>query len=203
MMPRLRRALLIGLAFGAGALHLAVVGVLLMLHQRWIIIDMLSLGQAVLVAIAGGAGAMAGRPLPGALAGAAAGVPIAALAVLMSVVPLQGIFIALSPALLNMLTLGFGPAVGVVVLVSGGAVAGLLGAALRLSPKVVRRAIIPGAVAVVDRRRVPGTDPAHAAAIRGDGQRFPRIHLHLGRAEPARCGHHLHPCRTRQRGVRI
>jgi branched-chain amino acid transport system permease protein len=148
-MPQLRRALLIGLAFGAGALHLAVVGVLLMLHQRWIVIGTLSLGQAVLAVIAGGAGATAGRPLPGMLAGAAAGVPLAALAVLMSVVPLQGVFIALSPALLDMVTLAFGPAIGVVILFGGGAVAGLLGAALRISPTVVRRAIIPGAVAVV------------------------------------------------------
>jgi branched-chain amino acid transport system permease protein len=149
MMPQARRAVLIGLAFGAGAVHLAVVGVLLMLHQRWIIIDTLSLGQAVLVVIAGGTGAMAGRPLPGVLAGASAGVPVAALALLMSVLPLQGIFIALSPALLNMLTFEFGTAAGVGIMVGGGAVGGLLGAALRTSPAVARRAIIPGAVAVV------------------------------------------------------
>jgi branched-chain amino acid transport system permease protein len=149
MMPQPRRAVLIGLAFGAGAAHLAVVGVLLMLHQRWIIIDTLSLGQAALVVIAGGAGAMAGRPLPGVLAGAAAGVPVAALALLMTIVPLQGIFIALSPALLNMLTFEFGPAAGSGILIGGGAVAGLLGAALRTSPAMVRRAIIPGAVAVL------------------------------------------------------
>ncbi|HXA22990.1 MAG TPA: hypothetical protein VNW90_11875 [Acetobacteraceae bacterium] len=120
-----------------------------MLHQRWIIIDTLSLGQAVLVVIAGGTGAMAGRPLPGVLAGASAGVPVAALALLMSVLPLQGIFIALSPALLNMLTFEFGTAAGVGIMVGGGAVGGLLGAALRTSPAVARRAIIPGAVAVV------------------------------------------------------
>jgi branched-chain amino acid transport system permease protein len=149
MMPQLRRAVLIGLAFGAGALHLSVVGVLLMLHQRWIIIDTLSLGQAVLVLIAGGAGAMAGRPLSGILAGAAAGVPVTVLAMVMSVVPLQGIFIALSPALLDMLTFELGVASGVGILIGGGAVAGLLGAALRTSPAVVRRAIIPGAIAVV------------------------------------------------------
>jgi branched-chain amino acid transport system permease protein len=149
MMPQLRRTMLIGLAFGAGALHLAVVGVLLMLHQRWIIIDTLSLGQAVLVLVAGGAGAMAGRPVQGMFAGGAAGVPVAALAVLMSAVPLQGIFIALSPALLDMLTLGLGVPAGVGILIGGGAAAGLWGAALRTSPAVVRRAIIPGAVAVV------------------------------------------------------
>jgi hypothetical protein len=57
-----------------------------MLHQRAIIVGTLSLGQAVLLLIAGGAGAMAGRPLPGLLAGAAAGVPIAVLTALLSVV---------------------------------------------------------------------------------------------------------------------
>ena len=149
MIPPVRRAILIGLSFGAGAVHLAAVGVLLMLHQRWIVIDTLSLGEAVLVVIAGGAGAMAGRPFLGVLAGAVAGVPIAVLIVLMSVVPLQSIFIALSPALFDMLTLELGLAAGVGVLIGGGAIAGLVGATLRASPAVVRRAIIPGAAAVV------------------------------------------------------
>jgi hypothetical protein len=45
----MRRAALIGLAFGAGAVHLAAVGVLLAMHQRWIVIEVLSLGQAALV----------------------------------------------------------------------------------------------------------------------------------------------------------
>ena len=39
----MRRASLIGLAFGAGAVHIAAVGVLLAMHQRWIIIDVLSI----------------------------------------------------------------------------------------------------------------------------------------------------------------
>jgi branched-chain amino acid transport system permease protein len=144
----MRRSILIGLAFGAGAVHLAVVGVLLMLHQRAIIVGTLSLGQAVLLVIAGGAGAMAGRPLPGLLAGAAAAVPIAVLAVVMSMVPLQSIFIALSPALYDMVTLELGLVAGIGVLIGAGAVAGLLGASLRNSPTAVRRAIFPGAIAV-------------------------------------------------------
>ncbi len=144
----MRRAILVGLAFGAGAVHLAVVGVLLMLHQRAIIVGTLSLGQAVLLLIAGGAGAVAGRPLPGLLAGAAAGVPIAVLTALLAVVPLQSIFIALSPALYDMLTLELGLAAGIGILIGGGAAAGLLGAALRISPTAVRRAIFPGAIAV-------------------------------------------------------
>ena len=90
---------MIGLAFGAGAVHIAIVGVLLMLHQRWIIVDTVTLGQAALLLIAGGAGAMAGRPLSGLVAGGVAGVPIAALTAIISAVPLQWMFIALSPDL--------------------------------------------------------------------------------------------------------
>ncbi|MGC1412172.1 MAG: branched-chain amino acid ABC transporter permease [Acetobacteraceae bacterium] len=145
----MRRAILIGLAFGAGAVHLAVVGVLLMLHQRMIIVDTLTLGQAVLLLLAGGAGAMIGRPLPGLIAGVAAAVPIAVLAAVMSIVPLQSIFIALSSDLFEMLTLGQGLAAGISILIGGGAIAGLLGASWRISPSVVRRAIGPGAIAVL------------------------------------------------------
>jgi len=82
------------------------------------------------------------------LAGAAAGVPIAALMVLMSFVPLHAIFIALSPDLLDMLTLNLGLSAGVGILIGGGAIAGVLGAALRATPAIVRRAIFPGAIAV-------------------------------------------------------
>jgi branched-chain amino acid transport system permease protein len=144
----MRCAALIGLAFGAGAVHIAAVGVLLAMHERWIVIDVLSLGQAALLLIAGGAGAMARGLLPGLLAGATAGVPIAALTVVMSFVPLHAIFIALSPDLFDMLTLGQGLATGVGILIGGAAIAGLLGAALRASPALVRRAIFPGAIAV-------------------------------------------------------
>jgi branched-chain amino acid transport system permease protein len=144
----IRRAALIGLAFGAGAVHIAAVGVLLAMHQRWIIIDVLSLGQAALLLIAGGAGAMAGSPLPGLIAGAAAGVPLAALAIAMTLIPLHAMFIALSPDLFAMLTLQLGLATGFGILIGGGALAGWIGAALRISPPIVRRAIFPGAIAV-------------------------------------------------------
>jgi branched-chain amino acid transport system permease protein len=157
--PVLRRAMLTGLAFGAGAVHLTVVGVVLMLHQRWIVVGTLSLGQATLLVIAAGAGAMTAatsetvttgtRIMLGLLAGAAAALPLAALIVLIDLVPLRTVFIALSPELLEMLTLGLGPAIGSAMLIAGGAAAGLLGAALRLSPDVVIRAVLPGATAVV------------------------------------------------------
>ena len=152
----LRRSALIGLAFGAVAVHLAVVGVLLMLHQRAIIVGTLSLGQAVLLLIAAGAGLIAARGersreavLCGMLAGAASGLPIAALTVLIGFVPLRSIFIALSPALFDMLSFGQTLTVGVTILIAGGAIAGLLGAGLRLCPPGLRRAVIPGLTAVV------------------------------------------------------
>jgi branched-chain amino acid transport system permease protein len=145
----IRRATLIGLAFGAGAVHIAVVGVLLAMHQRWIVVDVLSLGQAALLLIAGGAGAMAARPSAGLIAGAAAAVPIAAMTVVMSVVPLNTIFIALSHDLFDMLTLQQSLATGIGILIAGGAIAGLLGALLRSSSPIVRRAVYPGAIAIV------------------------------------------------------
>jgi branched-chain amino acid transport system permease protein len=155
-LPAMRRSALIGLAFGAGAVHLAVVGVLLMLHQRAIIVGTLSLGQAVLLLIAVGAGLIAARGqspreavLCGMLAGAASGLPIAALTVLIDVVPVRSIFIALSPALFDMLSFGQSLAAGVAILIAGGAIAGLLGAGLRLCPPGLRRAIVPGLTAVV------------------------------------------------------
>jgi branched-chain amino acid transport system permease protein len=158
-LAHLRRAVLIGLAFGAGALHLAVVGVLLMLHQRWIVVDTLSLGQATLLVIAVGAGAMAAARMTDVsrlqmlvlspVAGAACAVPIMALIIVMALVSLRDIFISLSPELLEMLTLGFDPAPALGLLLLAGALAGLVGAALWNSPRAVIRAVFPGAVGVL------------------------------------------------------
>jgi branched-chain amino acid transport system permease protein len=163
--PPALRAVLIGLAFGAGAVHLSIVGVLLMLHQRWIVVDTLSLGQAVLVVIAIGAGAMTisrvmkqegagggglvGHLGIGVIAGAACGAPVALLAVLTAALPLQSIFIALSPALVDMLTLSMDPTLGVPLLIVVAALAGMLGAALYLAPSAVTRPLLPGAVTVL------------------------------------------------------
>jgi branched-chain amino acid transport system permease protein len=154
-----RSAIIRGLLFGAVGLHLAVVGVLLMLHQRWIVIDTISLGQAVLVLLAIGAGIMASpgtapiavaeRLLLGLIAGAAASLPLAALMVAMDVVRLQSIFIALSHDLFGMLSFGLGDFVGIAALVGGGALGGLAGAVLRQSPPSLRCAMIAGASAVV------------------------------------------------------
>jgi branched-chain amino acid transport system permease protein len=154
------RAALIGLVFGVVAVHLAIVGVLLMLHHRWIVVDTLSLGQAILVGIAIGAGAMATARVEtkggviehlgiGVIAGAACGVPVAILTVATVLLPLQSIFIALSSDLVDMLTLGLDPTVGIPLMIAGAALAGLLGAALRLAPPALTRPLLPGAVTVL------------------------------------------------------
>src|SRR5579863_700131 len=57
----LRRAVLTGFVFGIVGIYLAAVGILLMIHGRSIIVDVLTLGQSALIAIALGAGAFIAR----------------------------------------------------------------------------------------------------------------------------------------------
>jgi len=152
----LRTAASRGLLFGVIGVYLAAVGVLLMLHNRWIVIGTLSLGQATLVLLGIGAGiiavprgAIGVRLAGGAVAGLITGALIAALALLIALVPLRSIFIALSPDLLVMLTAGLGLRNGVALLLGAGLILGVLGAALQVSPISIRRALIAGAGAVV------------------------------------------------------
>jgi branched-chain amino acid transport system permease protein len=147
-----------GLIFGAGGVHLAVVGVLLMLHNRWIVVDTVSLGQATLVALGIGAGAVAVRGslaasgerlAAGALAGLAAAVPMAALAAAIGTMDLRPIFVELTPDLLKMLTFDLGLGWGSVLLLGGGLLAGLVGAALRVCPVAIRSTLIVATATVI------------------------------------------------------
>jgi branched-chain amino acid transport system permease protein len=156
----IRTAIFRGLMFGAGGVHLAIVGVLLMLHQRWIVIDTISLGQAALLLLAIGAGllavprsskaSVATRFMLGIVAGAASAVPLALLVVAMELIRLQWMFIALSHDLLVMLTLDLDdPWSGCLALVALGGLVGLLGAILQRTPKSIRGAVIAGAATVL------------------------------------------------------
>ena len=82
--------------------------------------------------------------LQGIGAGAIAGALIGSLPILMSEFKLRSMFIALNRDLLKMLTFGEGVTYGVTVLVVAGAVCGLSGAMLFLSPPRVRRPLVVG-----------------------------------------------------------
>jgi branched-chain amino acid transport system permease protein len=148
-----KQAVIRGLIFGAGAVHLAAVGVLLMMHQRWVIVDHLTLAQAtlILLGMAAGAFATSARPslLGGASAGLAAAAPLAALAVFTALLRPQWMFVALTPATLKMLTFGLPLGRGLGVLLFSGVVTGLAGTLFRGASRSVRGPIVAGVVAVM------------------------------------------------------
>ncbi len=152
-----RHTVLSGLLFGVTAVYLAAIGLLLMLHQRAIIVGVISLGHATLLAIGLAAGLRAARgmdPLPvrllrGTLSGAITGALLALLSVVMDGVSLRWMFIALSQPLLQMLTFDLGVPDGCLLMLAAGAVAGLAGALLTLTPKLLRRVLIVGCAAVI------------------------------------------------------
>jgi branched-chain amino acid transport system permease protein len=102
-----RRAVRIGLIFGAVAVYLALVGLLPLIHERWIIVDVLTLGHAVLIALGLGAGIVVargrvGRPGRAVLvlslvAGALAGFLTALLVLAVETIGLRSIFIVPRP----------------------------------------------------------------------------------------------------------
>lgn len=150
----LKRVITTGLLFGSVAVYLAAVGILAMFDERWILADRLTLGQIVLVLIALCAGlhvtrktTMRGMPAIVARAfavGALTGALPSLLVVVMSLFKLRFLFIALNPALLEMLTFGYGASVGVALLIAGGALFSMLGGLLYIVPRVVRRPLVIG-----------------------------------------------------------
>ena len=155
----LRRAVTLGLVFGAVAVYIAVVGILPMMNARWIVVGVVSLGHAVLVAIGLGAGAAVAKRggasafgplmLQSAVAGGIAGGFLAALVTAIQLFDLRVIFVALSPALFQALTFGLGLPLGTLLLAAAGALLGVLGAALSLAPATLRRPVLLGLAFVV------------------------------------------------------
>jgi branched-chain amino acid transport system permease protein len=155
----LRHALITGFSLGVVGVYLAAVGILLMIHGRAIIVEVLTMGQAALLAIgiaAGVAIARRERGLPtgpvvlhSALAGGAAGAMMGLLVLVMAAFDLRDIFIALSPALLEMLTFDLPIWIAVPILVAGGAALGALGALLAMAPAEVRKPMLVGCVALI------------------------------------------------------
>jgi branched-chain amino acid transport system permease protein len=155
----LRRALGVGLVLGGVAVYGATVGIPPLMDARWIIVNVVSLGDAALIAIGLGAGAMVAAPSNSTefralaprslLAGGVAGGLLALLACAMQVLPLRRIFIALSPALLKTLTFGLGAPLGGVILIVGAALLAVLGVVLALAPERLRKPVLVGLAFVV------------------------------------------------------
>ena len=155
----LRRALLLGFSLGIVGIYLAAVGILVMVHARAIIVDVLSMGQAALLAIGLAAGILTARrerglaPAQvvqhGVIAGGVAGAMMALLVLAMAIFDLRPIFIALSPALLELLTFDLDLEFAVPILIVAGAVLGGLGALFTLAPPAVRKPLVAGCVAVI------------------------------------------------------
>jgi branched-chain amino acid transport system permease protein len=153
----IRRTLLTGSQFGVVGVYLAMIGLLLKLHERAIVVGVMSLGLATLVALGLAAGLMAARGVDrlaarlmyGMLSGAIAGAVVALLPIVMDAVSLRWMFISLSPLLSQMLTFDMGVPTGSLLLVGAAAAAGLAGALLTLTPKLIRRVLIVGCTAVI------------------------------------------------------
>lgn len=154
----LRHAVRIGLLLGTVLVYLAIVGLLLMIHGRWLIVDILTVGRAALIAIGPAAGVVvargearrtSGQGLVGSLiAGAIAGFLPAVLVLSMQTIDLRPLFISLSPALFDMLTFGLDLPLGLVFLVCGGVVLAALGVLLVYSPPIIKKPLIVGCATV-------------------------------------------------------
>ena len=113
----IRRALGVGLVLGAVAVYCVIVGILPLMDARWVVVNVVTLGKAVLIAIGLSAGVAVARRTSSPfsalapaslLAGGAAGALLGLLALGMQILPLRQIFISLSPAVLKSLTFGLG-----------------------------------------------------------------------------------------------
>jgi branched-chain amino acid transport system permease protein len=141
------------------AVYGATVGILPLMDARWVIVDVVSLGDAALIAIGLSAGAVVAArtrasefwPLvpPSLVAGGVAGGLLALLALAMQAFPLRQIFIALSPSLLKSLSFGVGAPLGGGVLIGVGTLLAVLGAALTRAPEGLRKPVTVGLTFVI------------------------------------------------------
>ncbi|MEW6567825.1 MAG: leucine/isoleucine/valine transporter permease subunit [Chloroflexota bacterium] len=154
-----KQALRGGLIAGAVVLLLALVGMVKSLAQRFVIYNVISTGQVLLLApmfifaLQSATRTNDRRPwaklLVGATAGTIAGVLIALLVLLGQVVNLRAMFLNASPELYQELTYGQELPLGALVPMLGGLVTGLLGGAAALLPSRARSAVTQALLWVV------------------------------------------------------
>lgn len=143
--------------YGVGSLFLALVGIYLAFDKAWLVVDIVSVGRALLFLVPflagiqlanGGTGEGLGFRLGGAvMVGLIVGVFSASLVPIIAFGGLRTVFIALSPPLSKMLTLGLAPTQGAVSLVGGSAAAAAAGALLTMLSTPTRQPIAFGLAA--------------------------------------------------------
>jgi branched-chain amino acid transport system permease protein len=160
---RMRRAAFAGLIGGAGALHVALVGMVGTFQGRDLIAEIVTIGTMLPMLVALLIGWRAGAPprlgestiaptrtlALGAVGGAVVGLVLAALALFVVAVDVRWILINGRPQLADILQFGQGPAVGSIMLVLGGAAFGAAGAALHVVPTMIGRALAIGGVITI------------------------------------------------------
>jgi branched-chain amino acid transport system permease protein len=170
-MPRVKRsaksqvrtwwqdAIRYGLVGGIAALQLSLTGIVTTFSNRYIVGDVLTLGQTMLFAVALIAGYVAARKAhaqsrqvvlgAGALSGLVVGAVLGLLVILGSIVNLRSVFVNASPELYNLITFGLPTYVGALARTVVSALLGALAAGTFLLPALPRRIVIQSAVAVV------------------------------------------------------
>lgn len=155
-------AVKIGLLGGAVVVFLCLVGMVEVFTKRFVIENVITLGQFILLAASTSIGYIASRrisaanretsPAAGLIAGAVAGlftgIILMALVLIGSQVNLRAVFLNASPALYEILTFGKGVS-NSWTLVAFGAATGAFGAAFLLLPKIVQRPIANGLLMLV------------------------------------------------------
>jgi branched-chain amino acid transport system permease protein len=174
-----------GLLAGAVALLISLVGMVEASNNRFIIIDVLTLGQTLLLIVLVFAAYMAvrevradyaGEPprplliLGGAIAGLITNTMLVALVLIGSWINLRPVFANASSALYDILTLGLGIPTGLIVLMLVGAVVGTLTAVIMSLPKRLQKAMTLGlglipTVAILDSALFAGRGLSDLGAI--------------------------------------
>jgi hypothetical protein len=157
-----RRAAVTGVLGGLAGVHVSLVGMVATFQARDLIAGIVTVGTTMPMMFVILAGWIAARPraveagLPssrtlrlGVIAGVAGGLVMAALCLLVVAVDVRWILVNARPQLAETLQFGRGPVLGSLILVAGGGLLGLAGAALHVLPSLTARALTIGAVITV------------------------------------------------------
>jgi branched-chain amino acid transport system permease protein len=166
--PASRRNLKIGFVAGLMAVFLCMVGLVQRFDEREVIVQIVSLGRALLLTAMLVAGYVAARPLKlrpgqaeppppkmgaglvsGAVAGAIAGAILGIFVLLSSAIEMRSVFVAVTEPLRELISYGENAGVGALIQVASGAALGAIGAAVHLVAPQTRRPLLMGVGAVL------------------------------------------------------